>query len=153
MAAMRTPPGLEGVIVADTALGGVRGDEGFFHYRQYSAVDLARTRTLEDVWYLLHHGRLPDAAELAGFRKLVGEHRALAPDVAEMVATLAPLGSDIPVLTWVRTAMSLVAQSLGLRSWLGQDAGSCIRSSRQPRCGGRSTRMGADTPEAAEHGA
>jgi len=35
------PAGLEGVVVAETTVGDVRGQEGFFHYRQYSAVDLA----------------------------------------------------------------------------------------------------------------
>ena len=43
------PPGLEGVVVTDTELGDVRGLEGFYHYRQYSAVELAeqprRSRT------------------------------------------------------------------------------------------------------------
>ena len=33
--------GLKGVVVADTALGDVRGLEGFYHYRQYAAPDLA----------------------------------------------------------------------------------------------------------------
>src|SRR6185503_13595409 len=53
------PKGLEGVVVADTTVGDVRGLEGFYHYRQYSAVDLALTRPLEDVWHLLFEGRLP----------------------------------------------------------------------------------------------
>src|SRR5271155_3675654 len=30
------PAGLEGVVVAETTVGDVRGQEGFFHYRQYS---------------------------------------------------------------------------------------------------------------------
>ena len=57
--AHEVPKGLEGVVVADTTVGDVRGLEGFYHYRQYSAVDLAKTRPLEDVWYLLFKGRLP----------------------------------------------------------------------------------------------
>ncbi len=44
-----TPPGLRGFAVADTALGQVRGAEGFYHYRQYDAIELARNRTFEDV--------------------------------------------------------------------------------------------------------
>ncbi len=56
------PPGLKGLVVSDTELGAVRGEEGFFHYRQYSAVDLARTRTLEDVWALQINGALPPEA-------------------------------------------------------------------------------------------
>jgi CBS domain-containing protein len=35
------PRGLKGVVVADTEVGDVRGSEGFYHYRQYSAVELA----------------------------------------------------------------------------------------------------------------
>ena len=60
-AATDAPRGLKGVIVTDTAIGDVRGTEGFFHYRQYSAVELARQRTLEDVWALLVDGALPQA--------------------------------------------------------------------------------------------
>ncbi|MDE0600622.1 MAG: citrate synthase [bacterium] len=55
------PPGLKGLLVSDTELGDVRGDEGYFHYRQYDAVQLARTRTLEDVWTLQFSGALPPA--------------------------------------------------------------------------------------------
>ena len=56
------PRGLKGVIVADTELGDVRGLEGFYHYRQYSAPELAAKRTFEDVWYLLFEGELPTLA-------------------------------------------------------------------------------------------
>ena len=55
--AHEVPRGLEGVVVAETSIGDVRGLEGFYHYRQYNAVELAEKRTLEDVWYLLFEGR------------------------------------------------------------------------------------------------
>lgn len=32
------PPGLKGLIVADTEVGSVRGDEGWYHYRGYVVV-------------------------------------------------------------------------------------------------------------------
>src|SRR2546430_17252063 len=57
--AAEVPKGLEGVVVADTTIGDVRGLEGFYHYRQYNAIELAQKRTLEDVWYLLFEGELP----------------------------------------------------------------------------------------------
>lgn len=41
--------GLEGVVVAETEVGDVRGQEGFYHYRQYNAVELAEKRSLEDI--------------------------------------------------------------------------------------------------------
>jgi len=52
------PRGLAGVIVTDTRIGDVRGLEGFYHYRQYSAVELAQTRGFEDVWHLFANGAL-----------------------------------------------------------------------------------------------
>lgn len=82
----RCAPGLAGVVVTDTALGDVRGREGFYHYRQYSAIDLAGTRSFEDVWYLMSEGTLPDAAARAEFaartaalRRLPEEVRAALP--------------------------------------------------------------------------
>ena len=55
------PPGLKSLAVADTELGDVRGEEGFFHYRQYDAAQLARRRSLENVWTLQVDGALPPA--------------------------------------------------------------------------------------------
>ena len=61
------PRGLRGVVAAETAVGDVRGDDGFYHYHQYSAVELAEHVTLEDVWVLLVEGHLPSAVERAAF--------------------------------------------------------------------------------------
>ena len=52
--------GLHNVAVTDTVIGDVRGDEGFYHYRQYDATDLARNGTFEDVWYLFETRRAAD---------------------------------------------------------------------------------------------
>ena len=46
-------------MVAETSIGDVRGLEGFYHYRQYSAVELAADRTFTDVVELLFTGELP----------------------------------------------------------------------------------------------
>ena len=79
------PPGLKGLAVADTLLGAVRGQEGFFHYRQYDAAELARTRALEDVWTLQIDGALPpDAVRLEP-----GPRRSLPPVVGEIVDEVA----------------------------------------------------------------
>src|SRR5690242_8655521 len=64
---VEVPRGLAGVVVTETEIGDVRGREGFYHYRQYSAVELARTRRFEDVWHLLVHGTLPDPERGAAF--------------------------------------------------------------------------------------
>src|ERR1017187_6589009 len=64
------PRGLEGVAVAETSVGDVRGEEGFFHYRGYNATELARRCSFEQVWHLLAEGELPDDAQLTAFTKL-----------------------------------------------------------------------------------
>jgi citrate synthase len=58
MNTINAPAGLKGVIVADTAIGDVRGAEGFYHYRDQSAVELARRATFESVWALVLDGDL-----------------------------------------------------------------------------------------------
>jgi len=69
------PPGLAKVVVTDTEIGDVRGDEGFYHYRQYSAVELAEQVGFEQAWHLLFHGHLPSAAELGVGDDDLGEAR------------------------------------------------------------------------------
>ena len=41
---IEVPRGLKGVVVTETELGDVQGQQGFYHYRQYSAVELAERR-------------------------------------------------------------------------------------------------------------
>lgn len=53
------PRGLNGVVAAETAISDVNGEAGFYQYRGHSAVELARTRTFEDVWHLLVVGEWP----------------------------------------------------------------------------------------------
>ncbi|MFF7447829.1 MULTISPECIES: citrate synthase [unclassified Streptomyces] len=109
------PRGLAGVVVTDTEIGDVRGSEGFYHYRQYSAVELAQTRAFEDVWHLLVHGELPDAgrgavfaAETAALRRLPDEVRAALPALAAASAVSGPLAG-------MRTALSLLGAAKGFR--------------------------------------
>lgn len=110
------PRGLAGVVVTDTEVGDVRGREGFYHYRQYSAVELAQTRGFEDVWHLLIHGELPDAgqaaafrAETAALRRLPGEVRAALPAIAAASGRSGPLAG-------MRTALSLLGAAKGFRA-------------------------------------
>lgn len=117
------PRGLAGVVVTDTALGDVRGREGFYHYRQYSAVELAESRGFEDVWHLMFHGELPDAAQRNEFlgrtallRHLPGDVRAALPAIARSCALSGPLAG-------LRTALSLLGASMGMRPVYDLDAG------------------------------
>jgi citrate synthase len=112
------PRGLEGVVVAETTVGDVRGEEGFYHYRQYPAVELAARRSLEDVWYLLVEGNLPDAAQAAAFGAQVASLRTLPEGLASLLAELAKNGTPLDVL---RTAVSLLGAELGWAPTLDVD--------------------------------
>jgi citrate synthase len=105
--AVTAPPGLKGVVVAETALGDVRGTEGFYHYRQYAATDLAATRTFEDVWHLLLDGELPTLAERAEFAAEVAPLRSLPDAVVDALPDIAR-NTPAPVAA-LRTAISLLA--------------------------------------------
>jgi citrate synthase len=119
---LEAPKGLEGVIVAETEIGDVRGEEGFYHYRQHSAVELAEKRNLEDVWHLLFHGHLPSEEERERFVAAVRPLREIPDDVAAELPAIARTGKDFVPLDALRTAVSLTAQSLGLRPTIDVDA-------------------------------
>src|SRR5690606_27881395 len=88
--------------------------EGFYHYRQYSATDLARRRSFEDVWHLLLHGTLPDAAQARTFGAEVAAARTLPDGVLPLLERLVDAGHVDP-LDLLRTAVSATAGALGLR--------------------------------------
>jgi citrate synthase len=106
------PRGLKGVIVADTALGDVRGLEGFYHYRQYSAPDLAAVRTFEDVWYLLFEGELPPTAARERFTAEIAGARDLPADLVALLPGM--VGAATPPLGALRTALSQLAAMEGM---------------------------------------
>ncbi|WP_030745289.1 citrate synthase/methylcitrate synthase [Streptomyces sp. NRRL F-5135] len=109
------PRGLAGVVVTDTALGDVRGQEGFYHYRQYSAVELAKSRAFEDVWHLMCHGALPDAAGRAEFTARTAALRQLPDDVKAVLPAVARSCGASGPLAGLRTALSLHGASAGLQ--------------------------------------
>jgi citrate synthase len=109
------PRGLEGVVVAETSIGDVRGLEGFYHYRQYDAVELAETRTLEDVWYLLFNGALPSLAERRRFMDGIAPLREIPDDVQAVLPAIARVAQHAPPLDLLRTTVSLMGAALGFR--------------------------------------
>ena len=69
--------GLEGVVVARTALSDVDGQRGHLTVRGYSIEELAGRATFEEVTYLLWHGALPNGDELRGFAERIAGCREL----------------------------------------------------------------------------
>jgi citrate synthase len=106
------PAGLRNVVVTTTGLGDVRGGEGFYHYRQYSAVELARTRSFPDVCALMIDGALPDREQSRRFAAEMAPLRALPTAVATALPVIAAAGGT--PLTGLRTALSLTGAALDL---------------------------------------
>lgn len=111
---IEAPPGLEGVIVAETAVGDVRGLEGFYHYRQYNAVELAAKRRLEDVWYLLFDGHLPSAKERGQFLDEVNSMRRVPDSVATVLPSIAAASTNL--MEGLRTSISLISAAEGFQA-------------------------------------
>jgi citrate synthase len=112
-AAIDVPQGLKGVVVTETEVGDVRGYEGFYHYRQYSAIDLAQSRPLEDVWYLMFEGELPDKAQREAFRQEVAPLRVVPDAVRPLLPAIAAAGNS--PLDGLRTAVSLIGAAAGMK--------------------------------------
>ncbi|MEV6944594.1 citrate synthase/methylcitrate synthase [Streptomyces sp. NPDC051172] len=122
VATVDVPRGLAGVVVTDTEIGDVRGLEGFYHYRQYSAVELAQTRGFEDVWHLLVHGELPDEAQRAAFISETAALRRLPDEVRAALPAIAAASGRSGPLAGMRTALSLLGAAKGFRPVYDTDA-------------------------------
>ncbi|GAB3023688.1 citrate synthase [Natronobiforma cellulositropha] len=96
--------GLEGVLVAESALSTIDGDEGRLIYRGYTIEDLARNASYEEVLYLLWHGHLPTERELATFTEAMAAERTVDDGVLETVRALA--SADEEPMAALRTIVS-----------------------------------------------
>ena len=120
---LEVPPGLKGVAVTDTQIGDVRGLEGFYHYRQYSAIELAERRSLEDVWQLLFDGALPaDAASRHAFDVEVQEGRIIPQGVVDLLPGIAAVTGRSGPLSGLRTALSALGAAWAMQPLWDLDA-------------------------------
>jgi len=96
--------GLEGVLVAESELSFIDGDEGRLVYRGYEIEELARGASYEEVLYLLWHGELPDRAAYEEFRDAMAQERHVDDGVVATVRELAE--QDAEPMAALRTAVS-----------------------------------------------
>lgn len=119
---MEVPRGLKGLKVAQTSIGNVRGQEGFFHYRQYDATELAKKRSLEDIWHLMHEGELPSTkAQSDDYRAWAGRLRQEAWTQVEQLVPGLVSGADpakLDVMGTLRALIAAVGAREGWVSWL-----------------------------------
>jgi len=81
--------GLEGVLVAESDLSYIDGDDGQLIYRGYTIEELAREASYEETLYLLWHGELPTREQLDDFSQQMVEARELSDGVLDIVRELA----------------------------------------------------------------
>lgn len=121
MTTITAPPGLKGLVVARTRTGDVHGSAGFYHFRQYSATDLARQRSFEDVAHLMIEGHLPDADEAEAFAAELAAASALPHELLEVLLAVARSGQDRDSLARLRSAISLLGSIEGFPATYGAD--------------------------------
>ncbi|WP_193597119.1 bifunctional 2-methylcitrate synthase/citrate synthase [Microbacterium sp. YJN-G] len=97
--------GLAGVVADETAISKVNPETNSLLYRGYPVQELAATQPFEAVAYLLWHGELPTAEQLAQFRATERANRALPEKVKNAIDAL-PL--DAHPMDEVRTAVSVI---------------------------------------------
>lgn len=97
--------GLEGVTANESSLSNVIGNIGELSYAGYHIDDLVEHCTYEEVIFLLHHGRLPKADELADFCEILRKDRNLPEQVINFLKNAPGDASPMDVL---RTAVSML---------------------------------------------
>jgi len=103
---MTTKGGLEGVVVADVQTSHVDGEAGKLIYAGYMIEDLAENALFEEVFFLLHHIRLPNAEELEALRADMAAGAAI-PDA--VITLMKSMPKDAPAMAVVRTATSMLS--------------------------------------------
>jgi citrate synthase len=98
--------GLEGVVIAKSAITFIDGQQGILRYRGIDINELAAKSSFEEVTYLLWNGNLPNKAQFSDFKKELTTHRPLQPQVLKLLRST-PKGA-IPMEV-ARTAVSYMA--------------------------------------------
>jgi 2-methylcitrate synthase len=83
---------LSGVAAGNTALCSVGRSGNDLHYRGYDILDVAGNSEFEEIAYLLVHGKLPNAAELKGYKAKLKSLRGLPQSVKAALEAL-PAGA------------------------------------------------------------
>jgi citrate synthase len=97
--------GLKGVYFDRSRVCDIDGRAGELRYRGYSIHDLAQNSTFEETCYLLFHGELPGAGELARFSGELRAARTLPPAIPELIRIV----KDAHPMDVLRTAVSALA--------------------------------------------
>ncbi len=97
--------GLDGVVVDKTAISKVMPEINSLVYRGYPVQELAEHCSFEEVAWLIWHGELPDAAQLAEFQKSERSQRDISKDLLAVIQKTPRTAHPMDAL---RTAVSFL---------------------------------------------
>jgi len=100
---------LSGVIAGNTALCSVGRTGNDLHYRGYDILDIAEQCEFEEIAYLLVHGKLPNRAELAHYKRKLASMRGLPAVVQDVLEALPAAAHPMDVM---RTGVSALGATL-----------------------------------------
>ena len=100
---------LSGVTAGNTALCTVGRTGNDLHYRGYDILDIAEAAEFEEIAYLLVHGKLPNKAELAGYKAKLKALRGLPANVMDVLECLPASAHPMDVM---RTGVSALGCNL-----------------------------------------
>src|SRR5574343_1868882 len=89
---------LSGVAAGNTALCTVGRSGNDLHYRGYDILDIATACEFEEIAYLLVHGKLPNVAELAGYKEKLRSLRGLPASVKATLEALPAAAHPMDVM-------------------------------------------------------
>ena len=96
---------LSGTAAGNTALCTVGRSGNDLHYRGYDILDFANASEFEEIAYLLVHGKLPNKAELAGYKARLKSLRGIPAAVKAALEELPPSAHPMDVM---RTGVSVL---------------------------------------------
>ncbi len=100
---------LSGVTAGNTALCTVGRSGNDLHYRGYDILDIAESAEFEEIAYLLVHGKLPNVAELRGYKAKLKSMRGLP---ASLKVALEALPASSHPMDVMRTGVSVLGCQL-----------------------------------------
>jgi len=100
---------LSGVVAGNTALCSVGRSGNDLHYRGYDILEIATTCEFEEIAYLLIHEKLPNAAELAAYRRKLASLRGLPADLKTVLEQLPAASAPMDVLRTGVSALGCLA--------------------------------------------
>ena len=100
---------LSGTPAGNTALCTVGRSGNDLHYRGYDILDIATSSEFEEIAHLLVHGKLPNRAELAGYKAKLKSLRGLPAPVKAVLEQLPPSAHPMDVM---RTGVSALGCAL-----------------------------------------